>query len=977
MKRMQFWFTVLLIVLLTLVCSQALADPVTFNVSTTAEWTDAINKINSNPAQEYIINLTADLDNAPAFIVNKDGAVVTILGHDHTITLSVPDISIGADAGTVNLGKADGTDTLTITSNARNDCPGAISITNGTVNMYDGVTIRDVKNNSYFGGGVTIGGQYSVAATGTFHMYGGTIRNCGVGSGSVCYGGGVSVLNGGKFIMDGGTITECYATTSYPTSWQTPSGAVGGVFVSGSGSFIMNGGTISDCTAQLDGGGVAVVTSSKAYHTNPSGAKGYGWLDGYFEMNGGTISGCSAELGAGIFGGGGYCSVRTICAPNPEMLASQRGIIINGGTISGNQATGGGAGIFLNWIRPQITVNIHNALITGNKAPEGAGVYIMDDWTQADIADCTISGNTATAGVGGGLLSSGNTSSSGTTGTTVRNSAIVNNLASIEGSDVYVGSSSIVKLCAADAKAPVYLGLPADVTNKPVTGWYEDYATDAATNTKRYVNQDPTERVEKTGYATLTTDDSSYFALIAAPAITNHIVSFDLQGKGTLPDEEVEDGEKATEPDPAPTADGFVFGGWYTEPECTNLYNFDTPVTADITLYAQWIPLMTVTFDVQGHGVAPAPQVIPSGSVATEPAAPTADGFRFGGWYTEAACTNLYDFSTPVTANMTLFAKWTAQVSVEKVWILSINGGNYQPASIKVQLYNGVTPVGTPVEISEDADGDWRYTWPDELPVDGTYTVKEIMEGDMDKHYTAIVEEVTKNSFKIANVANEELKVTITNTHNPYEVDVTLNKTWNDDDNTQRPDVIHVVVSFVAPNGVTKYIAADGTEHDTEVTIDLTAPTWTATIEDLFKNQNHGQMIVYTVEEKSINGYKGVITYTQDANGNWTFSIVNTLTGKTDILGTKVWDDDNDRDGIRPGSITLNVYRNTVDPANLAAGPITVTYPAGDQYANNWAWTVEDLPTYDKNGDPITYVVVEDPVPGYDAPVVVYVPVTP
>lgn len=42
-----------------------------------------------------------------------------------------------------------------------------------------------------------------------------------------------------------------------------------------------------------------------------------------------------------------------------------------------------------------------------------------------------------------------------------------------------------------------------------------------------------------------------------------------------------------------------------------------------------------------------------------KPADPTRDGYTFGGWFTDEACTQAYDFSTPVTANLTLYAKWT------------------------------------------------------------------------------------------------------------------------------------------------------------------------------------------------------------------------------------------------------------------------------------------------------------------------------
>jgi uncharacterized repeat protein (TIGR02543 family) len=69
----------------------------------------------------------------------------------------------------------------------------------------------------------------------------------------------------------------------------------------------------------------------------------------------------------------------------------------------------------------------------------------------------------------------------------------------------------------------------------------------------------------------------------------------------------------------------------------------------------------TVTFSINGHGTAPAAQAIISGEKATLPAAPTAAGYTFGGWYKEEACVNAWDFdSDTVTADTTLYAKWTS-----------------------------------------------------------------------------------------------------------------------------------------------------------------------------------------------------------------------------------------------------------------------------------------------------------------------------
>lgn len=68
----------------------------------------------------------------------------------------------------------------------------------------------------------------------------------------------------------------------------------------------------------------------------------------------------------------------------------------------------------------------------------------------------------------------------------------------------------------------------------------------------------------------------------------------------------------------------------------------------------------TVTFNVQGHGTAPASVEVEEGGKVTKPTDPSADGWTFGGWFKEAACTNAWDFANDtVTADVTLYAKWT------------------------------------------------------------------------------------------------------------------------------------------------------------------------------------------------------------------------------------------------------------------------------------------------------------------------------
>ena len=152
----------------------------------------------------------------------------------------------------------------------------------------------------------------------------------------------------------------------------------------------------------------------------------------------------------------------------------------------------------------------------------------------------------------------------------------------------------------------------------------------------------------------ITGDTTVYAKWVKKP-----IVSFNRNGHGTAPaSQTVELNGKATKP-ADPTAEGYVFRGWYTTAACTTEFDFNTPIAADTTLYAKWDEIYTVTFNVGNHGTAPAPQKVENGGKATKPENPTAKGWRFDGWYTDEKCTARYDFDKAVTANTTLYAKWT------------------------------------------------------------------------------------------------------------------------------------------------------------------------------------------------------------------------------------------------------------------------------------------------------------------------------
>ena len=204
-------------------------------------------------------------------------------------------------------------------------------------------------------------------------------------------------------------------------------------------------------------------------------------------------------------------------------------------------------------------------------------------------------------------------------------------------------------------------------------------------------------------------------ALYAAWSIE---VTFDANGHGTAPDaqtveyDSVAVGHDVTVSEPkAPTAEGYTFGGWFTDKECTKAYDFTTPVKDSFTLYAKWTAeKRTVTFDANGHGKAPDAQIVDYDTTVTKPADPTADSFTFGGWFTDKECTTAYDFATPVTSNMTLYAKWTANVSpvAEKHTVtFDANGHGTAPAAQTVADGDKAQKPDDPAAVSGYEFGGW------------------------------------------------------------------------------------------------------------------------------------------------------------------------------------------------------------------------------------------------------------------------------
>lgn len=126
------------------------------------------------------------------------------------------------------------------------------------------------------------------------------------------------------------------------------------------------------------------------------------------------------------------------------------------------------------------------------------------------------------------------------------------------------------------------------------------------------------------------------------------------------------------------SAGGGVYRYTLGDAEATQIYDAaghyqycDSPVIADASGSLYYIndsgtlfklgavESWTVAFNSNGGSACDTKFVATADGKLVKPADPTRDGYTFGGWFTDEARTQAYDFSTPVTADLTLYAKWT------------------------------------------------------------------------------------------------------------------------------------------------------------------------------------------------------------------------------------------------------------------------------------------------------------------------------
>ena len=268
----------------------------------------------------------------------------------------------------------------------------------------------------------------------------------------------------------------------------------------------------------------------------------------------------------------------------------------------------------------------------------------------------------------------------------------------------------------------------------------------------------------------------------------------------------------------------------------------------------------------------------------------------------------------------------TVDVTVTKNWNDNNDQDGKRPSSITVNLLADGTKVDSR-EIQAAADGTWTAKFE---------KLAKYKDGKEIK-YTVTEESVVGYKSSIDNF-------TITNSHDPEKINISGTKVWNDnnDQDGKRPTKITVQV-----------LKGEQVVAEVEVSAET---DWKFEFKDLPKYEK-GKEITYELKEVSVAHYTTKVT---GKDGKYT--ITNTHTpAKINVKGQKIWDDANNKDGIRPDSIVVKLLANGVETGKTATASVS----------SGWTYEFTDLDRYQDGGKEIVYTVKEAYVPkGYTSEVI-------
>lgn len=201
---------------------------------------------------------------------------------------------------------------------------------------------------------------------------------------------------------------------------------------------------------------------------------------------------------------------------------------------------------------------------------------------------------------------------------------------------------------------------------------------------------------EKFDFTTVPTGDVT---LTAKWTANDYYVSFVTEHGDPPTSQNVKYNKTADDPGKL-TEEGYTFDGWYADENRTIEFDFTQPITSNTTVYAKWTAKDYEVSFITEHGKTPTSQNVPYNKTATNPGELTAEGYTFIGWYTDHTYSTKFDFSTPITGDTKVYAKWEKNAPVlPDTYALNVSG-----AFVYVDGVDVTAPAGdTSLQLEKDA----------------------------------------------------------------------------------------------------------------------------------------------------------------------------------------------------------------------------------------------------------------------------------
>lgn len=200
---------------------------------------------------------------------------------------------------------------------------------------------------------------------------------------------------------------------------------------------------------------------------------------------------------------------------------------------------------------------------------------------------------------------------------------------------------------------------------------------------------------EKFDFDADTTNAPNVLELVAKWDINKYTVQF-VSDHGSFADQTIEYG-KLIETDKLtiPPVEGFTFDGWYTDDiHYSTKFDFTQPIKSNTTVYAKWTANDYEVRFITEHGDAPTSQNVKYNGTAKDPGKLKAEGYTFIGWYTDNTHTKEFNFSTPITGDTKVYAKWEKNAPVlPDTYELNVSGAFVYVDGVDVTASAGDTTL--------------------------------------------------------------------------------------------------------------------------------------------------------------------------------------------------------------------------------------------------------------------------------------------